>query len=40
MASFQADGSVGAIVADFGNYSTKIGYAGDDYPRSYFRSVS
>ena len=31
---------VGAIVADFGHYSTKMGFAGEDSPRAWFRSVS
>jgi actin-related protein len=30
---------VGAIVAEFGSYATKIGWAGEDIPRAYFRSV-
>lgn len=40
MASFYSGDYVGAVVADIGQYATKIGWAGDDYPRSYFRSVS
>jgi actin-related protein len=28
-----------AVVAEFGSYSTKIGWAGEDIPRAYFRSV-
>ncbi len=40
MASFYNGDNVQAVVADLGHYSTKIGWAGDDYPRSYFRSVS
>ena len=39
MASFYSGDNLGAIVADVGSYATKIGHAGDDYPRSYFRSV-
>jgi actin-related protein len=39
MASFYSGDHVGAVVADLGQYATKIGWAGDDYPRSYFRSV-
>jgi actin-related protein len=31
--------SIGAIVADIGAGVTKLGWAGDDYPRSIFRSV-
>jgi actin-related protein len=30
---------IGAIVADIGSFSTRIGYAGDDAPRAYFPSV-
>lgn len=39
MASYYSGNNVGAIVADVGSYATKIGWAGDDYPKSYFRSV-
>ena len=39
MASFSTGDAVGAVVADIGHYATKIGWAGDDTPRSYFRSV-
>jgi actin-related protein len=39
MAAFSAGDQVNAIVADIGSYATKIGFAGSDYPRSYFRSV-
>lgn len=39
MALYTSGDSVNAIVADIGAWSTKIGYAGEDYPRSYFRSV-
>ena len=38
MAFYQGD-YVGAVVADIGSSATKIGWAGDDYPKSYFRSV-
>lgn len=38
MALYTSGDSVNAIVADIGAWSTKIGYAGEDYPRSYFRS--
>lgn len=31
---------VQAVVCDIGSYATKIGFAGDDFPKSYFRSVS
>jgi actin-related protein len=39
MAAFSGGDAVGAIVADVGQYATKVGFAGEDYPRSYFRSV-
>ena len=39
MAFYTSGDSVNAIVADLGSYASKIGYAGEDYPRSYFRSV-
>jgi len=29
---------IGAIVAEFGNYTTKMGFAGEDFPRALFRS--
>jgi len=38
-ASFYSGDYVGAVVADLGYHDTKIGWAGNDYPRSYFRSV-
>jgi actin-related protein len=39
--SFYSGGinSIEAIVVDIGAGNTKIGWAGDDYPRSIFRSV-
>lgn len=37
-ASFYSGDQVGAVVADVGHYSTKIGWAGSDTPKSYFRS--
>jgi hypothetical protein len=40
MAFYTSGDTVNAIVADFGSYASKVGYAGEDYPRSYFRSVS
>ena len=40
MSFYTSGDSVNAIVADFGSYASKVGYAGEDYPRSYFRSVS
>ncbi len=30
---------LGAIVADIGSFSSKIGFAGDDYPRASFQTV-
>jgi len=39
MAFQGGDTSVGAVVADIGSFATKIGWAGDDAPKSYFRSV-
>ncbi|VEU36029.1 unnamed protein product [Pseudo-nitzschia multistriata] len=38
MAFYTSGDSVNAIVADLGSYASKIGYAGEDHPRSYFRS--
>ena len=39
MSAFTSGDAVNAIVADIGSYATKIGFAGEDSPRSYFRSV-
>jgi Actin len=39
MALYTTENAVNAVVADIGGYATKIGYAGEDFPRSYFRSV-
>lgn len=39
MASFYSGEYVGAVVVDVGSCDTKMGWAGDDAPRSYFRSV-
>ena len=39
MALYSSGESVNAVVAEIGAWSTKIGYAGEDYPRSHFRSV-
>lgn len=39
MAFYTNGNSLNAVVADLGSYASKIGYAGEDYPRSYFRSV-
>lgn len=39
MAAFYSGDRVDAVVVDIGAGSTKMGWAGDDYPRSYFRSV-
>ena len=40
MTVFSSGDAVSAVVADIGSYATKIGFAGEDYPRAYFRSVS
>jgi Actin len=39
MAAFHSGDCVGALVVDVGSATTKIGWAGDDYPRALFRSV-
>jgi len=39
MSAFTSGDNLNAIVGDIGQYATKLGYAGEDYPRSYFRSV-
>jgi hypothetical protein len=39
MAFYTTNDSYNAVVADVGSYATKIGFAGEDYPSSYFRSV-
>eukprot|EP01041_Mallomonas_annulata_P012148 gene12148-25496_t len=31
---------IGAVVADIGSYSTRIGFAGDDFPKAYFPSTA
>ncbi|GKY96905.1 actin-like 6A [Mayamaea pseudoterrestris] len=38
MGAFHQGDYIGAVVADIGAYSTKIGWAGNDFPESYFRS--
>ncbi|CAB9503403.1 Actin (Fragment) [Seminavis robusta] len=38
MSIFSSGDPLNAIVCDVGQYATKIGFAGEDYPRSYFRS--
>eukprot|EP00934_Nitzschia_sp_Nitz4_P008300 Nitzschia sp. Nitz4//scaffold1_size375055//16469//18154//NITZ4_000207-RA/size375055-augustus-gene-0.658-mRNA-1//1//CDS//3329540838//8290//frame0 len=38
MAAYSTGDNINAVVADIGAWSTKIGFAGEDYPRSYFRS--
>lgn len=38
MAFYTSGDTVNAVVADLGSYASKVGYAGEDYPRSYFRS--
>jgi actin-related protein len=37
---YHSGDDVGAIVADIGSFSTRIGHAGDDVPAAYFPSVS
>ena len=39
MAAYSPNDVVQAVVADLGQGQTKMGFAGEDYPRSYFRSV-
>jgi actin-related protein len=39
MAFYTSGDSVNAVVADIGSYASKIGFAGEDFPRAYFRSV-
>ena len=39
MALYTTESAVNAVVAEIGGYATKIGYAGEDCPRAYFRSV-
>jgi Actin len=39
MAAFHGGDAVGAVVVDIGSATTKIGWAGDDYPKAIFRSV-
>jgi hypothetical protein len=39
MASFYSGDHVGAVVLDIGAANTKMGWAGDDFPSSFFRSV-
>jgi hypothetical protein len=36
---FYSGDNINAVVADIGAYATKIGFAGEDYPKGYFRSV-
>ena len=36
---YHSGDDVGAIVADIGSFSTRIGHAGDDVPAAYFPSV-
>lgn len=36
---FQGKEDIGAIVADIGSTSARIGFAGDDVPRAYIPSV-
>ena len=39
MIPYLAGDDMGAIVADFGHHTTKMGFAGEDSPRAWFRSV-
>jgi hypothetical protein len=39
MAAYSPNDVVQAVVADLGQGQTKVGWAGEDYPKSYFRSV-
>ena len=36
---YHSGDDIGAIVADFGSYATKVGYAGDDSPKAYFQTA-
>mmetsp|Transcript_21502 Transcript_21502/g.21623 ORF Transcript_21502/g.21623 Transcript_21502/m.21623 type:complete len:453 (+) Transcript_21502:202-1560(+) len=36
---YSSGDDIGALVADIGSYSTRIGFAGDDMPKAYFPSV-
>eukprot|EP00978_Attheya_sp_CCMP212_P035819 scaffold158174_cov53-Attheya_sp.AAC.2 len=38
MLAYSGGTDVGAIVAEVGHYTTKMGFAGEDYPRALFRS--
>jgi len=38
MSVYSSGTPIHSIVADVGSYATKIGFAGEEYPRSYFRS--
>jgi len=40
MMAYSGDDSFPCIVGEVGSYSTKLGFAGEDYPRSYFRSTT
>lgn len=40
MAAYSPNDVVQAVVADIGQGQSKLGFAGEDYPCSYFRSVS
>lgn len=37
---FNSGDNVNAVVVDIGSYASKLGFAGEDTPKSYFRSVS
>ena len=36
---FHSGDNINAVVADIGSYASKIGFAGEDFPKAYFRSV-
>jgi hypothetical protein len=38
--SYHSGDDIGAVVCDPGSYYLKVGFAGDDYPRSYKSSVN
>lgn len=36
---YHSGDDIGAIVADIGSFSTRVGFAGEDSPRAYVQSV-
>jgi len=40
MMAYSGGDNFPCVVAEVGSYSTKMGFAGEDYPRSYFQSTS